>query len=116
MHYLRKKTLAHAIVEGHTDLYSEEEIHVQFNTNVFGPIRVIKGALPSLRKTGGTIVNITSVAGYDGLPSCSMYAGSKFALEGMSVSLFCTSAGIPLSLGAKCPRVTTVLPFLPPTK
>lgn len=68
-------------------LCSEEDIHIQFNTNVFGPIRVIKGALPSLRKTGGTIVNITSVAGYDGLPSCSMYAGSKFALEGTSLSL-----------------------------
>lgn len=31
-------------------------------------------------------MNITSVAGYDGLPTCGLYAGSKFALEGSSHS------------------------------
>lgn len=67
---------------------SEEEIQLQFSTNVFGPIRVLKGALPFMRaKKSGTVINISSSAGLDGLPTCAMYAGSKFALEGMCVSL-----------------------------
>ncbi|KAJ5157690.1 short-chain dehydrogenase/reductase SDR [Penicillium canariense] len=67
---------------------SEAEIENQFSTNVFGPVRVLKGVLPFLRaQRSGTIVNVSSIAGVDGLPSCAMYAGSKFALEGMSESL-----------------------------
>ncbi|KAG4220142.1 hypothetical protein PC116_g31379 [Phytophthora cactorum] len=38
-------------------------------------------------RRSGTIVNISSIAGQDGLPTCSVYAGSKFALEGLSESL-----------------------------
>lgn len=54
-------------------------------TNFFGPHRLIRAALPGFRtRKAGTIVNITSVAGIDGLPSCGFYAASKFALEGMT--------------------------------
>ncbi|KAJ6006914.1 hypothetical protein N7451_004858 [Penicillium sp. IBT 35674x] len=67
---------------------SEAEISTQFSTNVYGPVRVLKGALPFMRaKRSGTVVNISSSAGLDGLPTCAMYAGTKFALEGMSESL-----------------------------
>ncbi len=53
-------------------------------TNFFGPHRLIRAALPGFRtlKTG-TIINISSIAGIDAPPSCSLYAASKFALEGM---------------------------------
>jgi NAD(P)-dependent dehydrogenase (short-subunit alcohol dehydrogenase family) len=62
---------------------SEEEIENQFSTNVYGPVRVLKGVLPFMRaQRSGTIVNVSSIAGMDGLPSGAMYAGSKFALEG----------------------------------
>nr|POE77912.1 putative oxidoreductase yusz [Quercus suber] len=61
---------------------------LQFETNFFGPVRLIRTVLPSMRaRQTGTIVNISSIAGQDGLPSCAMYAGSKFALEGFSESL-----------------------------
>ncbi|GLI78308.1 hypothetical protein PoHVEF18_006619 [Penicillium ochrochloron] len=67
---------------------SEAEIENQFSTNVYGPVRVLKGVLPFMRaQRSGTIVNVSSIAGMDGLPSCAIYAGSKFALEGMSESL-----------------------------
>ena len=50
----------------------------------YGPLRLIQAALPGLRKRkNGTVVNISSIAGIDGLPSCGLYAASKFALEGM---------------------------------
>ena len=53
-------------------------------TNFFGPHRLIRAALPGFRaRKAGTIVNITSIAGIDGLPSCGLYAASKFALEGI---------------------------------
>lgn len=62
---------------------SESEIETQFSTNVYGPVRVLKGVLPFMRqRKSGTIVNISSSAGVDGLPTCAMYAGSKFAIEG----------------------------------
>ncbi|KAJ5618949.1 short-chain dehydrogenase/reductase SDR [Penicillium lagena] len=67
---------------------SENEIETQFSTNVYGPVRVLKGVLPFMRaRNAGTIVNVSSSAGIDGLPTCAIYAGTKFALEGMSESL-----------------------------
>ncbi|GFF34871.1 uncharacterized oxidoreductase C162.03 [Aspergillus udagawae] len=73
---------------GSVEDMSEEEIHQQINTNVYGPMRVIKAALPFMRaQKSGTIVNISSIAGLQAQPTCSLYAASKFALEGFSESL-----------------------------
>jgi NAD(P)-dependent dehydrogenase (short-subunit alcohol dehydrogenase family) len=67
---------------------SIEEIKEQFETNVFGVIRVIQQVLPIMRKQGtGSIVNVSSIAGQIGFPLTSGYVSSKFALEGLSESL-----------------------------
>ena len=59
-----------------------EEIRNNFETNFFGPIEVMKAALPQMRKQkSGLIINITSIAGYMGLPYRSVYSASKGALE-----------------------------------
>ena len=64
------------------------EIKKQFETNVFGVIRVIQNVLPAMRfQRTGIIVNISSIAGLAGIPSQSAYAGTKFAIEGLSESL-----------------------------
>jgi NAD(P)-dependent dehydrogenase (short-subunit alcohol dehydrogenase family) len=67
---------------------SMDEIKAQFETNVFGAIRVMRAVLPIMRKQqGGTIVNVSSIAGRISFPIGSAYHGTKFALEGLSESL-----------------------------
>lgn len=59
-----------------------DEIKNNFETNFFGPIEVMKAVLPQMRKqNSGLIINITSIAGYMGLPYRSVYSASKGALE-----------------------------------
>ena len=76
---------------GHEGILEEaplEELVSQFNVNVFGAVAMIKAVLPSMReRRKGHIINITSMAGIYALPGIAYYAGSKFALEGISESL-----------------------------
>lgn len=59
-----------------------EEIKNNFEINLFGPIEVMKAALPHMRaQKSGLIINVTSIAGYMGLPYRSVYSASKGALE-----------------------------------
>ncbi|MFC4818236.1 SDR family oxidoreductase [Flavobacterium sp. GCM10023249] len=59
-----------------------EEIKNNFETNLFGPIEVMKAVLPQMRsQKSGLIINITSIAGYMGLPYRGIYSASKGALE-----------------------------------
>jgi NAD(P)-dependent dehydrogenase (short-subunit alcohol dehydrogenase family) len=60
----------------------------QFNTNVFGVLRVCRRVLPLMRRAGaGVIVNVTSIAGELALPFQGLYSASKFAVEGLSEAL-----------------------------
>ncbi|MDV7138653.1 SDR family oxidoreductase [Maribacter sp. TH_r10] len=59
-----------------------EEILKTFETNFHGPLHMIKAVLPQMRKQGnGRIINITSIAGYMGLPYRAIYSATKGALE-----------------------------------
>lgn len=65
------------------------EARDQLETNLLGVLRVCKACLPHLRQAGGGyIINISSLGGVQGLPFCGMYCASKFALEGLSESLW----------------------------
>jgi len=58
-----------------------EEILKAFETNLHGPVHVIKSVLPHMRaQKSGLIINITSIAGYMGLPFRGVYSSSKGAL------------------------------------
>jgi len=58
------------------------EIRNNFETNLFGPIEVMKAVLPQMRaQKSGLIINITSIAGYMGLPYRGIYSAAKGALE-----------------------------------
>jgi NAD(P)-dependent dehydrogenase (short-subunit alcohol dehydrogenase family) len=67
---------------------SMEEIKSQYETNVFGLMRVTQRVLPIMRKQeSGIIVNVSSGAGIFGYPGGSAYVGSKFAVEGLTESI-----------------------------
>jgi NAD(P)-dependent dehydrogenase (short-subunit alcohol dehydrogenase family) len=60
----------------------DSEIRKAFDTNYFGPINVAKAVLPQMRgQGGGLIINVTSIAGYMGLPYRGIYSATKGALE-----------------------------------
>jgi short-subunit dehydrogenase len=67
---------------------SIDEIKAQFETNLFGTIRVMQAVLPTMRnQRGGRIVNLSSMGGIIAIPFDSSYHGTKFALERLSESL-----------------------------
>ena len=69
-------------ITGPIEEIPESEIKNNFDTNLFGPINVIKAVLPSMRAHGsGLIINVTSIAGYMGLPYRGIYSASKGAFE-----------------------------------
>jgi short-subunit dehydrogenase len=60
----------------------DEEIHKAFQTNLYGPITVMKAVLPQMRtQKSGLIINVSSIAGYMGLPYRGVYSATKGALE-----------------------------------
>lgn len=58
-----------------------------FQVNVFGTHRVSRTFFPLIHESKGRIVNMSSVAGFIGLPFSGAYAATKHALEGWSDSL-----------------------------
>ena len=75
-------------VMGAVEDISIDEFKSQFETNLFGVIRVTKEVLPIMRnQRAGNIINISSVGGRIGIPLNSAYISSKFALEGLSESM-----------------------------
>ena len=67
---------------------SMEEIKSQYETNLFGLIRVIQAVLPTMRKQrSGRILNISSGTGIFGFPGILAYVSTKFAVEGLSESI-----------------------------
>ncbi|KAI5860983.1 NAD(P)-binding protein [Durotheca rogersii] len=75
-------------VLGPVSEFSDREATAQFQTNFFGALYATQAVLPGMRaRATGTIVNVSSMAGQDGMVGCGLYAASKFALEGLSESL-----------------------------
>lgn len=81
-----------------------DEIRNNFEVNLFGPIEVMKAVLPYMRtQKSGLIINVTSIAGYMGLPYRSVYSASKGALE-------LISEGLRMEVKAFGINITTIAP------
>ncbi|MFK0007939.1 oxidoreductase [Paenarthrobacter sp. NPDC090520] len=66
----------------------DAEVRALFDTNVFGPVAMIKGVLPGMRaRRSGAIVNISSIGARICPPGSGYYSATKAALEGISGSL-----------------------------
>lgn len=63
--------------------FAAEEWEAVFQTNVFGVFHCIQQAFPLLKKEGGRIINISSIATKRSLPFNSVYAASKQAMSGL---------------------------------
>lgn len=67
---------------------NDAEVRRQFDTNVFGTLRVIRAVLPGMRaRKSGTIVNVSSVTGIVPPPYAGFYAASKHALEAITEAM-----------------------------
>lgn len=76
---------------GHLGIFekaSEEDIEAEFQTNVFGLMRVTRAVLPVMRQQrAGHIINLSSIGGKVAFDLCTLYGTSKFAVEGFSANL-----------------------------
>ncbi len=72
---------------GAVERTSDNSLESVMRVNTFGPFRGARIALPALRKTGGSIVFISSLAGFHGTPYASVYSMSKMALTALAQSL-----------------------------
>lgn len=64
-----------------------EVIRKVMDTNFYGTVYATKYALPHILQTRGSILGISSIAGYRGLPGRTGYSASKFAMHGFLESL-----------------------------
>jgi len=72
----------------------DAEAHHLFETMVFGPMRLARLALPSMREAGdGRIVNISSIAGRTTAPFAGWYQAAKHAVEALSDAMRIEEAG-----------------------
>ena len=75
-------------LRGPIEQLADDELHAQFDTNVFGVVRVVRAALPAMReRRRGVIVNVSSIAGLVARPFGGAYSASKHALEAISEAL-----------------------------
>ncbi|TVY85726.1 putative oxidoreductase, partial [Lachnellula willkommii] len=78
-------------LSGDTEAATEAEMHLQMETLFFGTVRVTTRAVENMRQAddrrGGLVFNISSLAGFLGLPGHAFYHAGKFAVEGFSESV-----------------------------
>ncbi len=63
---------------------TEDEFHREFNTNVLGPLLLLRDALRHFGPGGGSVINIGSAASRMCPPGYSVYAASKAALDAIT--------------------------------
>src|SRR5215469_11790516 len=67
---------------------TDEEVKRNYETNVFGLLKVIRAVLPQMRRQrSGHVINFSSVGGLTGWPGWGLYCSTKFAVEGLTESL-----------------------------
>ena len=79
-----------------------------FDSNVLGTVNPTIPAIPHLRKTKGSIIFISSLAGIRGLPSLSAYCSSKMALRAIAESIRIEEAAHQIHVGLVYVGITAI--------
>jgi 3-oxoacyl-[acyl-carrier protein] reductase len=82
---------------------STAEFHREFSTNVLGPILTIQEAIRQFGFEGGSVINISSLAGSHSLPNGILYSATKAAVENLT-------QGLAAELGPRRIRVNAIAP------
>jgi 3-oxoacyl-[acyl-carrier protein] reductase len=82
---------------------TEDGFHRHFNINVLGTILATQQALKHFPRSGGSIVNLSSIASENPVPSSSLYAATKGAIDTLTMAFS-------KELGPRNIRVNTVAP------
>lgn len=86
---------------------SMETIRRVMDVNFYGAVYCTRFALPSIIERKGTIVGVSSIAGYRGLPGRSGYSASKWALQGFLESIRTELLHSGVNVMWVCPGFTT---------
>lgn len=70
-----------------SDAITDETFQLLLEIHVTGTMRVCRAAFPALRESGGTIVNVASVAAFAGMPARAGYTSAKAAVTGLTRTL-----------------------------
>lgn len=77
------------------------------DVNFWGMVYCTKYAMPELLKAKGTVVGVSSIAGYKGLPGRTGYSASKFAMNGFLDALRVENLKTGVNVLTACPGFTT---------
>jgi 3-oxoacyl-[acyl-carrier protein] reductase len=92
------KFCAHGDLEG----LDAEDFHRLYQVNTIGAFQMIRAVAPEMKKTGGSIVNVASVAGVFGVGSSLAYACSKAGMLAINKSM-ARELGPEIIVNAVCP-------------
>lgn len=90
-------------------LFNDADIDVirrLMDINFWGAVYCSKFALPHLLKTKGSIIGVSSIAGFKGLPGRTGYSASKFAMQGFLEALRIENHKTGLHVLIACPGYT----------
>lgn len=90
-------------------IFADTEVSVLqrlMDTNFWGTVYCTKSAMPWLLESKGSVVGISSIAGFKGLPARTGYSASKFAMQGFLESLRCENLETGLHVLIACPGYT----------
>jgi short-subunit dehydrogenase len=91
-------------------LFNEVDLSVLkqlMDVNFWGTVYCTKYALPEILKTKGSVIGVSSIAGYRGLPGRTGYSASKFAMNGFMESLRTELLKSGVHVMVACPGFTT---------
>jgi NAD(P)-dependent dehydrogenase (short-subunit alcohol dehydrogenase family) len=85
--------------------HEDDDLRQLLEVNVFGPLALIREAVPHLQETGGCVVNVSSTVGQRALANSVPYAATKAAVDHLT-------RGLAVELGPLGIRVNAVAPGL----